>query len=431
MVESVTALYVTLKVWIIPMHVLVIGAGITGASCAHALLDEGHSVTLLDPDGSAQRSSGAPSAGNAGWIAHADILPLAHPKILREAPRMLLDPLGPLAIRPSYLPWLLPWFARFIRASRPSAVEASTRALVDLQSRALPGWLARAKALGLERHIHRKGGLYMLDTPASVAKAKLETLQQRDFGIEVDVISFNEAKQLEPSLREVFAGALFHADSAHISDPLWLTTALHEAALARGAVARRGSVRALSADGKPAALTDDGVIEADAIVLSAGIWSRPLAAGLGDKIPLDTERGYNVSFKGVTDLVSRPVAFKDHGFIINALDSGVRIGGAVEFGGIKAKPNHARTRALYDKCDRFIEGLPGFESGEVWMGFRPSLPDSLPVIGPSRASRSIVYAFGHGHLGMTQSQVTAGLVADMIAGRASPFDVKPFSAQRF
>ncbi len=413
------------------MHVLIIGAGITGTACAHALLDEGHQVTLIDPDGSAQRARGAPSSGNAGWIAHADILPLAHPKIVLEAPRMLLDPLGPLSIRASYLLQLLPWFARFLLAARPSAVEASTKALVDLQTRALPSWLKRAKSLGLDKHIHRKGGLYMLDTPASVEKARGEVRRQQREGISVDIISLEEARQLEPAIREVFAGALYHADSAHISDPLWLTTALFEAALARGATSRRTSVQALSADGKPAALTEDGVIEADAIVLAAGIWSKPLAAGLGDKTPLDTERGYNVSFKGVTGLISRPVAFKDHGFIINALDSGVRIGGAVEFAGLKAAPNHKRTKALYDKCAGFINGLPPFETGEAWMGFRPSLPDSLPVIGPSRASNRIIYAFGHGHLGMTQSQVTGQLVADMVAGRKSEIDLKPFSAQRF
>lgn len=413
------------------MHILIVGAGITGTACAHALLDEGHSVTLIDPDGSASRARGTPSAGNAGWIAHGDILPLAHPKIVMQAPRMLLDPLGPLSIRASYLLPLLPWLARFLWASRPSAVEASTRALVSLQTRALPTWLARTRALGLDKHIKRKGGLYMLDTPQSVEKARLESLRQQREGISVDIITLDEARQLEPGLRDAFAGALYHADGAHISDPLWLTRALFEAAIARGATSKIATVRALSADGKPAVLTDVGVLEADAVVLSAGIWSKPLAVGLGDKIPLDTERGYNISFKGMTDVVSRPVAFKDHGFVMTGLESGLRIGGSVEFGGLKAAPDHRRTRALYEKASRFVSGLPAFESGEVWMGFRPSLPDSLPVVGPSRASNRIIYAFGHGHLGMTQSQITASLVADMIAGRTSEIAMAPFSAQRF
>ncbi|MGL4438970.1 MAG: NAD(P)/FAD-dependent oxidoreductase, partial [Bosea sp. (in: a-proteobacteria)] len=216
------------------MHILVVGAGITGTACAHALLDEGHSITLVDLDGSAARARGAPSVGNAGWIAHGDILPLAHPKIIMQAPRMLLDPLGPLSIRARYLLPLLPWLARFLWASRPSAVEASTRALVSLQTHALPTWLARTRALGLEKHIRRKGGLYMLDTPRSIEKARAEVARQQREGINVDIITLDEARQLEPALRDVFAGALYHADSAHISDPLWLTTALFEAAIARG-----------------------------------------------------------------------------------------------------------------------------------------------------------------------------------------------------
>ncbi len=413
------------------MHVLIIGAGIIGTACAHALLDEGHAVTLLDPDGSAQRSAGAPSAGNAGWIAHGDIMPLASPKIVMQAPRMLLDPTGPLSIRPGHLLHLLPWLARFAWAARPSKVEASIRALTALQSRALPAWLARAEALGLERHIHRNGALYMLDSQRSIAAAANEIRRQLDEGIRVDLISLDEARQLEPALKPVFAGALFHPDSAHISDPHWLTTALFEAALERGAEARRCAVRAVSGDGRPSVLTDDGAIEADAVVIAAGIWSRPLAMGLGDRVPLDTERGYNVSFKATTRLLSRPIAFKDHGFVATPLDSGLRIGGGVEFGGLKAAPDHRRTRLIHEKTSRFISDLPAFDAGEVWMGFRPSLPDSLPVIGPSRASPRIVYAFGHGHLGMTQSQATAAVVADLIAGRRSAVDVAPYSAQRF
>lgn len=414
------------------MHVLVIGAGIVGVNTAHALLDEGRSVTLLDPDGGAVKARGAPSTGNAGWIATADILPLASPKNIAQAVRWLTDPLAPLTIRPSYLPSIAPWLARFLWASRPSAVRAATLALADLQTRALPAWIAHAGKLGLGRHIHRQGALYVHPEAASFEEASRYAGEQQRHGIQVDMLSEAEARQMEPALRPGFAGASFHADGAHISDPLELTDALREAAVARGANVRAGRAAALEGGARPAARLEGGErVEADAIIVCAGIWSRALAKSLGESVPLDTERGYNVSFRGVTGLIRRPVSISGHGFVVTPLDSGLRIGGAVEFAGLHAKPNHARTRALHEKAGRFIEGIPAFETGEVWMGFRPSLPDSLPIIGPSARAPGIFYAFGHGHLGMTQSVVTGQLVADIVAGRDAGFDMARFRINRF
>jgi D-amino-acid dehydrogenase len=413
------------------MQVLIIGAGAVGVATAHTLLDDGHAVTLVDADGGAARTSGAPSAGNAGWIATADIMPLASPKSLRQALQWLTDPLAPLAIRPRYWLAAAPWLARFLWASRPAAVATSMAALTDLQSRALPAWLDLTRQLGLEAHIHRRGALYLHASAATLDEDRAYAAVQRRAGIEIDVITADEARQLEPALKPGLAGATFHADGAHISDPLALTSALRDAALARGATMRQARAKALIGGERPGVVTDDGTWRADAVVLAAGIWSRPLAATLGDRTPLDTERGYNVSFRGVTGLLHRPVSFVGHGFVATPLDSGLRIGGAVEFAGLEAQPNHARTRALHGKAQRFVDGIPAFDTGEVWMGFRPSLPDSLPVIGPSRQHPRIIHAFGHGHLGMTQSVVTARLVADMIAGRKPAFDASPFRADRF
>lgn len=410
------------------MKVAVIGAGIVGVAVAHALLDEGHDVLILDKEGPAF----GPSRGNAGWVAHTDILPIASPKILRQVPKFLADPLGPLTIRPAYLPRLLPWLVRFVLAARPAAHERSVLGLAALQGLALPAWLQRIEAAGLQEHLHRRGGLYAFTDRAMLGHAGEIARRQAEFGIRVEMIGPDELRQLEPALADGFAGAAFHPDAAHISDPLVLTMALFKAALARGAVFERADVTGISTGERPALVGREGWQRVvDRAVLAAGAWSKPLAATLGDTVPLDTERGYNVSFPGFTGLTSHPVGFEGHGFVMTPLDSGLRIGGAVEFGGLEAPPNHARTKALYDRAATLVDGLPAFESGRLWMGFRPSLPDSLPVIGKASRNPHVVHAFGHGHYGMTQSAATASLVADLIAGRVPAIEMSHFSPQRF
>ena len=410
------------------MKIAIIGAGIVGVATAHALLDDGHEVLIIDREGPAF----GPSQGNAGWIAHTGILPVASPKNLRQVPRFLLDPLGPLAIRPAYLPKLLPWLVRFLLAARPAAFERSVAGLGQLQTRAMAAWLVLAGNIGISSQIHRHGGLYAFSDAETMAEARSFARRQADLGIRVDFIGPDELRQLEPALTGIFVGAAFHPDEAHISDPRLLTETLFEAALARGATYEKADVTAISTGEHPALIGPDGWQRVvDAVVVACGAWSKPLAASLGDTVPLDTERGYNVSFPGVTGLTSRPIGFEGHGFVVTPLASGLRVGGAVEFGGMNAAPDHRRTKALFDKAVTFLAGLPAFETGNVWMGFRPSLPDSLPVIGSASRNANVFYAFGHGHYGMTQSAITGQLVADMIGRRAPRLDLGYYAPTRF
>ena len=410
------------------MRVVIVGAGLVGLATAHALAAEGHAVTVVDREGPA---AGA-SRGNAGWIAHTDIDLIASPKMLRQVPGFLLDPLGPLAIRPSYLPRLLPWLIRLVAASRPSRLRQSVDALVSLQMQALPAWDALSVELGLSRHIHRRGGLFAFSGRDALRRNRDHLDRQRALGIGVDEIGADEVRQMEPGLSDAIVGAAFYPDAAHVSDPRVLTQALFDAAIARGIAFVQGHVAAVDA-GPPVTARIEGAdpLAADAVVIAAGAWSKPLAAGLGDAVPLDTERGYNVSFPGVTGLISRPVAFPGLGFVATPLDTGLRVGGAVELGGLDLPPNHERSRALHSRARTFLRDLPAYETGTQWMGFRPSIPDSLPVIGRSSASTNVILAFGHGHYGLTQSAATGRLVADMLAGRAPAIDLAPFSPQRF
>ena len=221
-------------------------------------------------------------------------------------------------------------------------------------------------------------------------------------------------------------------DAAHVSDPHLITLALYESARARGIEHIRAEVVKIDVKGDPALLCRGREpIFAERAIVAAGAWSKPIAAALGDHVPLDTERGYNISFPGVNRHLHRPVSFQGHGFVSTPLDTGLRIGGAVELGGLKLPPNHERTRAMHQKAQRFFRDLPAFEQGTVWMGHRPSIPDSLPVIGRARSSPYVFYAFGHGHYGLTQSAATARIVADLVAERTPQIDLTRFSPQRF
>jgi D-amino-acid dehydrogenase len=409
------------------MRIAVIGAGLVGLASAHALADEGHAVTVFDREGPA---AGA-SRGNAGWLAHTDIDPIASPKMLRQVPRFLLDPLGPLSIRPSYFLPIMPWLARLILAARPAQLARSIENLVALQSLAMPAWESLAAQLGIRDFIHRRGGLFVFESAADFAAARPHFDRQRAFGIACEDLGEDEIRQMEPGLADTVRAAAYFPDAAHVRDPRLLTEALFDAALGRGVLFRQAAVQAVTGGEAPGVRVEGGAAEPwDAVVVAAGAWSRPLAAGLGDVVPLETERGYNVSFPGVERLV-RPIAFQGHGFVATPLETGLRIGGAVELAGLKLPPNHERSRALHTKAKRFIRDLPAYETGTQWMGFRPSLPDSLPVIDRSRASPAVVYAFGHGHYGLTQSAATGRIVADLLAGRAPPIDIARFSARRF
>ena len=410
------------------MQIAVLGAGLVGLASAHALADEGHEVTVIDREGPA---AGA-SKGNAGMIAHTDVEPVASPKMLRQVPKFLLDPLGPLAIRREYLLPILPWLTRLIIASRPSNLERSIEAIIALQSLAMPAWDQLSRQLGIGDMIHRRGALFAFSSRSAYEAALPHFKLQERAGIRVEHIGGFELRQMEPGLADTIAAAAFFPDSAHVSDPYLVTKALFETAIARGIGFTRASITAIdTTDGLTIACAERTPIKADGAVLALGAWSKPLAAQLGDIVPLDTERGYNVTFPNASRLLNRPVSFQGHGFVTTPLDTGLRVGGAVELGGLALPPNHERTRAIHAKAARFIRDLPRFEDGTIWMGFRPSIPDSLPVIGRSSRSTRVVHAFGHGHYGLTQSAATGKLVADLIAGRTPSIDLSRFSPQRF
>lgn len=412
------------------MHVAIIGAGIVGIQSAHQLIDDGHTVSLIDPSGIAEMTS----RGNAGYIAHTDILPLASPKVWRNIPGWLVDPLGPLTIRPSYALAILPWMLRFVAASAPSRLESSTEALIALNGLSLTAWERRLDRLGImDRHMRRKGYLYMFASTGAFEAAKGWIARQQKLGIPVELVPDSAAlRRLEPAFGPAAAAGALYPTGCTVDDPASVCKALGELVLKRGGKLIEDAVKTIRPveGGVEMGLKTGQSLRTDAAVISAGAWSKPLCAQLGDRIPLDTERGYNVTLpKGALGL-SRPVVFEGQGIVSTPLDIGDRIGGAVEFAGLEAPPNYARVDAILKRARRFLPEAK-LEGGTRWMGFRPSLPDSLPVISRSSATDRVVYAFGHAHHGLTESAATGEIVGALIGQHRSPIDTLPFSAQRF
>ncbi len=412
-------------------EVLVIGAGIIGVTAALALQAEGHTVRLLDRAGVAAGTS----VGNAGAFAYAEIEPLATPGIMRKAPRWLLDPLGPLSLRPGYALQLAPWLLKFWRASRKPRYAAGVAAqagLMRVSQAAQERLIAQVKGAPLMR---REGQLQLYEGAASYRASLPTWALRRRHGVPFELLESPGAiAEIQPGVAPRFTHAGFTPEWMNTTDPAVWTRHLAEAFVAGGGRLEITEVRALH----PCAPGTSGVeIEtatgrrrAAKVVLAAGAWSHRLASTLGDRIPLDTERGYNTTFPEASFDLRTHLTFSDHGFVVTRIGEGLRVGGAVELGGLELPPNYRRAEILVEKTAKFLSGFDP-TGGTQWMGFRPSLPDSLPVIAPSPKTRDVIYAFGHGHLGLTQSAGTAQLVAALGAGRAPGLDLAPFRADRF
>lgn len=408
--------------------VVIVGAGIIGLASAYRLSEAGRSVLLIDRRGVAEETS----RGNAGALAFSDIMPLATKDVLRRLPHWLSDPLGPLTLRPEYLLPIMPWMVRFWRSGWPDRVAAGIKAQAALMRLARTEMDAMVTSAGLGGLVRSDGVLELYESEAELQAAQAEIDAKTAEGIEVRVVRGEQMQALQPGLDARFVAATFIPKWQTVSDPYDFALAVGNAATARGATFRKAEARSLRpySDRVTVELRDGTIITAGKVVVAAGAWSRSLTAPLGDLIPLDTERGYNTTLPpGAFDL-KRQLVFPGHGFVVTPLSTGIRIGGAVELGGLELPPNFRRSEAMLRKAARFMPGLKT-DGGTQWMGFRPSLPDSLPAIGRSRPSPHILYAFGHGHLGLTQSAATAKLITELVTGAAPSLDMTPFSPQRF
>ena len=417
------------------MHVVIIGAGIVGAASAIELLRDGHRVTIVEPGDPGGEQ--AASYGNGTLLNPSSVIPMSSPGLWKKVPGYLADPLGPLAIRWSYLPKLLPWLRRFIQAGATEArVSATAHALAPLLADS-PGLHRRlAEEAGVVELITRQGVLFVFPDRAAFEAEGLSWRLRRETGTKWLELDEDEIRQREPALHRRYKFAVLVEENGQCRDPGRYVAALFRHAEELGAVINRTSATGLriEAGRLRAVLTEAGEIECDKAVLAAGARSKALAQAAGDYVPLETERGYHAVIENPGIDLRHPMMPSDGKMAFAMTPAGLRIAGQVELAGLEAAPNWKRAEVLLRFARTAYPGLPADvtpDQVKVWMGHRPSTPDGLPCIGPASGCPDVVHAFGHGHVGLTAGPMTGKLVADVIGGRVPAIDLSPYSPRRF
>lgn len=411
-----------------PRQVTVLGAGVVGLCCAAWLQRDGHEVTLID-----RGDPGAgTSSGNAGMIQVEAVTPIATPGVLGRVPRMLLDPTGPLVVRPAYLHRIAPWLLRFVWAARRSSVERISVALVSLLDLCAESWETLVRDARAEDLWRRNGNLYVYRTRAAWDVARESHALVRRRGVELVDMGCDEMRQLEPALARDLHAGVYSPTTSWVASPLELSQRIFGLFRRGGGTFLRQNVTGVerAADGAFLLGTGAGPRRAPSLVIAAGAFSKPFARAAGSRVPLDSERGYHLWLPDPGVELRRPVLVGDHNFALTPMTGGLRLAGTDELGGLDLPPLWRRADILAELARPVVPDLR-CDGAERWMGHRPALPDSLPVIGRAGGGDNVYLAFGHGHLGLTMAAATGRLVADLVAGRAPPVDIGPFAAGRF
>jgi len=416
-------------------HVVVIGAGAVGVMCAVQALRGGHRVTIVEPD--APGGEQAASYGNSGWLSAHSVIPPAEPGVWRKLPGYLRDPLGPVAIRWSYLPRAAPWLLRYVAsAATPERLLAIARALRAMLVDAPKLHAEVAAQAGVPSLIVQGGVLHVYPSRAAFERDALGWEVRRTVGVRYDTLESEGLRAREPQLSPAYAFAVRVDEAGHCRDPSAYVRALFDHARGQGAahVGARATGFRIEAGRLRAVRTESGDIDADAAVIATGIRSRALAEAAGDRVPLEPERGYHVQIGQPEAAPSTPMMVMDRKVVATHMSGGLRIGGQVEIAAIDAAPDWRRADILRRHALDLFPALPRDlppERIRRWMGCRPSLPDGLPCIGPASACADVLHAFGHGHVGLAGSARTGRVIAQILSGAAPEMPMAPFAPQRF
>lgn len=413
-------------------HVLVIGSGAIGLSCALWLLMSGHRVTVFDPHPPLDDIDyrGACSFGNACSIAYGAVTPVAMPGILKDVPSMLSNPLAHLSIQWRNFPELIPWLLQFIRSSKSERVLEIVNELTELLRLAEAGISPLLQESGSQNLIRNRECLYLYHSEEKFQKAQYGLQLRANQGVRMETLDAAQIHEREPHLAPVYHKGVLFLDAYSLESPYVYMKNLANCILQRGGKFVHQHIDEIVMGNDHVQLSGGGVIseQADQVVVAAGAWSKKLLHP-HDQVLLNTERGYHVMFPDAEKLLTTPTCYPEHGFYMTPMMDGIRAAGTVELGGLGRAPNPKRIEVIEKATRQLILGLG--PSGDTWLGHRPSMPDSLPVIGHSAHNKRIIYAFGHGHLGLTLAGITGRLVAEIAGGHALSKNINALRPHRF
>lgn len=407
--------------------IIIIGAGICGVSAALWLQRSGHDVILMDKS---KPGMGA-SYGNAGLLAQWAIVPVTEPGLWGKIPRYLFDPMSPLFMKWRYLPKILPWLAEFLPKANAASAKATTDALIPIVLDSVEQHKALTNGTSAQNWIAESKFSYAYRDIKGFEKDAYGWACKEAAGLIPEVITGANVQDHEPICGPAIQCLAVLSGQGHILNPLGYITELCALFIDLGGRFIQTDVQDFERTGEKisAVFTDQGRFDCDRIVVTAGIWSKPLMAKLGLKVPLETERGYHVMFKNPSELPKNPMMMTTGKFGVTPMAEGLRCAGTVEFGGIRLGPSKAPIRLLRHRVTEAFPNLT-YESTEEWLGFRPSTPDSLPLIGEIGQS-GIFTAFGHQHIGLTAGPKTGRLIADIIDKRSPNIDMSPYDPGRY
>ncbi len=408
------------------LKVGIVGAGIQGISNALFLQKKGFDVTIFD-----RENPGSPVAsyGNAGHFSPYASLSLNRTDILLDVPAMLMSSTGPLALKWNYVPKMIPWFMKFILNTTKNKMMHTAKNMHQILDLALPAYDELFDEVDIEGLVENKGILYIWNDQ-DLKSRELEINVRKELGVQQQLVNKKEIHDLEPNIKPFYHAGVYYPYARHARNPKKILLKFFDLFLKKGGQFKKTDIKRIDfQDEQPILKTESEKFSFDKVVVACGAFSKRLTDNLNEKIPLDTERGYHVHFKDCDHLLQRPVIFSNRGFGITPMEQGLRVVGTVEFGGLKNPLSKSRINNLINNAKYMLGDLPDHE--DEWLGFRPTLPDFLPVMGPSKNHKNVFYCFGHHHLGWTLGPISGKIVSGMIAKENTNLNLAPYSSTRF